>query len=117
MDDGGFQLVGMGSGQPNRVDAIRRLAIPKALEVLKEGGAKSSDVLSQEFAKCGPEFAKCVLASDAFFPFPDSVEEIHKAGIHFIVQPGGSIRDAEVIAACDKLGIAMALTGRRHFRH
>jgi phosphoribosylaminoimidazolecarboxamide formyltransferase/IMP cyclohydrolase len=99
---GGFQLIGMGSGQPNRVDAIRRLAVPKALEVIGSGGAGLSE---------------CVLTSDAFFPFPDNVEQAHAAGLRYVVQPGGSIRDAEVIAAADKLGVAMAFTGKRHFRH
>jgi phosphoribosylaminoimidazolecarboxamide formyltransferase/IMP cyclohydrolase len=99
---GGFQLIGMGSGQPNRVDAIRRLAVPKALEVIEGGGQGLSE---------------CVLTSDAFFPFPDNVEQAHAAGLRYVVQPGGSIRDAEVIAAADKLGVAMAFTGKRHFRH
>ncbi|PKL07634.1 MAG: bifunctional phosphoribosylaminoimidazolecarboxamide formyltransferase/inosine monophosphate cyclohydrolase, partial [Spirochaetae bacterium HGW-Spirochaetae-7] len=58
-----------------------------------------------------------VLASDAFFPFPDSVEVAAEAGISAIVQPGGSIRDAESIAASDAAGIAMIVTGVRHFRH
>lgn len=93
-----LQLVGMGSGQPNRVDAISRLALPKAKEI------------------CG-DLSDCVLASDAFFPFADNVEAAHAGGVRWLVQPGGSIKDAEVIAACDRLGMAMALTGRRHFRH
>jgi len=58
-----------------------------------------------------------VLASDAFFPFADNIDEIAKAGIKAIVQPGGSVRDQEVIEACDKYGIAMVFTGVRHFRH
>jgi len=58
-----------------------------------------------------------VAASDAFFPFPDGVEEIARAGATAIIQPGGSMRDAEVIAAADRLGLAMVLTGVRHFRH
>jgi len=58
-----------------------------------------------------------VAASDAFFPFPDGVEEIARAGATAIIQPGGSMRDAEVIAAADRLGLAMVLTGIRHFRH
>ncbi len=106
LPDGGFQLVGMGSGQPNRVDAIRKLALPKARDVLKAAKVDVEKTL-----------AECVLVSDAFFPFPDNIEEAAGAGIKYIVQPGGSIRDAEIIAACDKLGVAMILTGRRHFRH
>ena len=58
-----------------------------------------------------------VLGSDAFFPFADNIDKIAKAGIKAIVQPGGSVRDQEVIDACDKYGIAMVFTGLRHFRH
>ena len=58
-----------------------------------------------------------VLISDAFFPVADSIEEAHKAGIASIIQPGGSMRDEEVIAACNRLGIPMVFTGIRHFRH
>jgi phosphoribosylaminoimidazolecarboxamide formyltransferase/IMP cyclohydrolase len=58
-----------------------------------------------------------VLASDAFFPFSDSIELAARAGIRAIVQPGGSKRDAEVIAAANELGVAMVFTGIRHFRH
>ncbi len=104
--DGGWQMIGMGSGQPNRVDAIRRLCIPKAEAVCAASGEVVTEV-----------FKGAVLASDAFFPFPDSVEEAARAGIRAIVQPGGSKRDSEVIAAADKLGVAMAFTNRRHFRH
>jgi phosphoribosylaminoimidazolecarboxamide formyltransferase/IMP cyclohydrolase len=60
---------------------------------------------------------ECVLVSDAFFPFADNIEHASAAGIRFIVQPGGSKKDEEVIAACDQYGIAMAFTGMRHFRH
>ncbi|MCZ7590706.1 MAG: hypothetical protein M5U15_00520 [Kiritimatiellae bacterium] len=58
-----------------------------------------------------------MLASDAFFPFPDNIDQAAEAGIRYIVQPGGSRKDEEVIAACDRYGIAMAFTGMRHFRH
>ena len=58
-----------------------------------------------------------VLASDAFFPFPDSIELAAKAGVRAIVQPGGSRNDADVIAACNRLEVPMVLTGRRHFKH
>jgi phosphoribosylaminoimidazolecarboxamide formyltransferase/IMP cyclohydrolase len=58
-----------------------------------------------------------VAASDAFFPFPDGVEAIAKAGATAIIQPGGSVRDAEVVEAANRLGIAMVMTGLRHFRH
>jgi len=87
-------LLGMGAGQPNRVQSVR---------------------LATEGA--GPRAQGAVLASDAFFPFPDSVEEAARAGITAIVQPGGSVRDEEVIRAADHHGLAMVFTGIRHFRH
>ncbi len=61
--------------------------------------------------------AGCVMASDAFFPFADGVEEAAKHGITAVIQPGGSVRDSEVIEAADRLNIAMVFTGVRHFRH
>ena len=87
-------LVGMGAGQPNRV-----VSVHLALRIA-EDKAKGS-----------------VLASDAFFPFADNVEMAAEGGITAIVQPGGSIRDDEVIAEADKRGIAMVFTGVRHFKH
>ena len=89
--------IGIGAGQMSRVDASF-LAVHKA---------------QQE----GHETRGAVLASDAFFPFADGVEHAAAAGITSIIQPGGSVRDAEVIAAADASGIAMVLTGRRQFRH
>ncbi len=86
--------VGIGGGLPSRVDAVQ-LAIAKA-------GAKARGA---------------VLASDAFFPFPDAIELAAAAGITAVVQPGGSIRDATVIAAADQAGMAMVFTGVRHFLH
>jgi phosphoribosylaminoimidazolecarboxamide formyltransferase/IMP cyclohydrolase len=67
--------------------------------------------------KAGDEVKGSSLASDAFFPFSDVVEEAAKAGISAIIQPGGSIRDKEVIESADRLGIAMVFCGMRHFRH
>ncbi len=61
--------------------------------------------------------AGCVAASDAFFPFPDGLEVVVKAGATAVIQPGGSVKDQDVIAAADSLGIAMVFTGMRHFRH
>jgi phosphoribosylaminoimidazolecarboxamide formyltransferase/IMP cyclohydrolase len=90
----GTSIVGVGAGQMSRVVSVE-IAIRKAGE-----RAKGS-----------------VLASDAFFPFPDNVELAAAAGVTAIVQPGGSVKDAESIAACDKHGIAMLFTGVRHFRH
>lgn len=85
-------------GQPNRLDSIRALAGPRA---------KEKNVT----------MAELVLVSDAFFPFPDGVEAAHAEGIRLIVQPGGSIKDNDVIARANELGMQMAFTGRRHFRH
>jgi phosphoribosylaminoimidazolecarboxamide formyltransferase/IMP cyclohydrolase len=65
---------------------------------------------------CGP-LKGSVAASDGFFPFRDSIDTLNEAGVTAVVQPGGSIKDGEVIAACDEHGIAMILTGNRHFRH
>jgi phosphoribosylaminoimidazolecarboxamide formyltransferase/IMP cyclohydrolase len=91
------QLVGVGAGQMSRVDSVR-IAIDKAHRAgLKTKGA--------------------VLASDAFFPFRDGVDEAARAGITAVVQPGGSLRDEESIKAADEHKIAMVFTGMRHFRH
>jgi phosphoribosylaminoimidazolecarboxamide formyltransferase/IMP cyclohydrolase len=90
----GTQLVGVGAGQMSRLDSVR-IAVEKAGE--KAQGA--------------------VLASDAFFPFRDGPDVAAKAGVTAIIQPGGSRRDDETIAACDEHGLAMVLTGHRHFRH
>ena len=87
-------LVGMGAGQPNRVTSVHL-----ALRIAQDK-AKGS-----------------VLASDAFFPFPDSVEMAAEGGVTAIVQPGGSIRDEDSVEAANRLGLAMVLTGARHFRH
>jgi phosphoribosylaminoimidazolecarboxamide formyltransferase / IMP cyclohydrolase len=89
--------VGVGAGQMSRVDSVR-LAVSKARELKHPLDGTS-------------------VGSDAFFPFPDGVEEAARAGAKAIVQPGGSVRDAEVIAAANRLGLAMMFTGVRHFRH
>jgi phosphoribosylaminoimidazolecarboxamide formyltransferase/IMP cyclohydrolase len=107
---GVYRVVGMGAGQPNRVDSLRKLSITKA----RENFAAEQKTTDGDFIK---EFSELVLASDAYFPFPDNIEEAHKAGIRYIVEPGGSKRDNEVIEACNKYGIAMVFTGTRHFRH
>jgi phosphoribosylaminoimidazolecarboxamide formyltransferase / IMP cyclohydrolase len=98
-DKGSFWLTGCGMGQPNRLDSLRYLTIPRFN--LKEGVSVDNSVL----------------ISDAFFPFRDSIEAANEYGIKYIVQPGGSIRDQEVIDACNEFGIAMIFTGRRHFKH
>jgi phosphoribosylaminoimidazolecarboxamide formyltransferase/IMP cyclohydrolase len=108
---GQFRVLGMGAGQPNRVDSLRKLAVTKAVENLK---TEKPDISDEEISAV---IGDCVFVSEAFFPFADSIDEAHAVGARYIVQPGGSIRDEEVIAACDKYGIAMAFTAMRHFRH
>ncbi len=88
------QTLGVGAGQMSRVDAAKFGAMKAVLPM-----------------------HGCVAASDAFFPFPDGLEVVVQAGATAIIQPGGSVRDGEVIAAADKLGVAMVFTGMRHFRH
>ena len=89
--------IGIGAGQMSRVDSVF-LAVHKARQQ-------------------GHEPAGSVLASDAFFPFADGVEHAVGAGVTAIIQPGGSVRDAEVVEAADKQGVAMIMTGKRQFRH
>ena len=108
---GQFRVLGMGAGQPNRVDSLRKLAVPKAVENLKN---ENADITDEEIATI---LGECVFVSEAFFPFADSIDEAQAVGARYIVQPGGSIRDNEVIEACDKYGVAMALTSMRHFKH
>ncbi len=86
--------LGVGAGQMSRVDSVK-LAVMKAQSSL----------------------VGTVVASDAFFPFPDGVEEAAKAGATAFIQPGGSVRDPDVIATADRLGLAMVFTGIRHFLH
>jgi phosphoribosylaminoimidazolecarboxamide formyltransferase/IMP cyclohydrolase len=88
------RTLGIGAGQMSRVDSVR-IAVSKARSPLE----------------------KSVLASDAFFPFRDGVDEAAKAGVTAIIEPGGSVRDQEVIAAADERDIAMVFSGERHFRH
>jgi phosphoribosylaminoimidazolecarboxamide formyltransferase/IMP cyclohydrolase len=96
--------VGIGAGQPNRVDSAR-IAAWKAVEAAKAAGIAE------------PLTHGSVVASDAFFPFADGLEAAVAAGATAVIQPGGSLRDKEVIAAADAAGIAMVFTGMRHFRH
>ena len=83
------------------------------------GAGQMSRVISVQIAceKAGEKARGSVLASDAFFPFPDGVESAIRAGVTAIAQPGGSVKDADVIAAADAGGCAMVMTGVRHFRH
>jgi phosphoribosylaminoimidazolecarboxamide formyltransferase/IMP cyclohydrolase len=91
------QLLASGTGQTSRVDALNQ-AIAKA-------------------QRNNFNLAEAVMASDAFFPFPDCVEIAAQAGIKAIAQPGGSIKDQDSIDKCNELGIAMVITGNRHFKH
>ncbi|WP_374033797.1 bifunctional phosphoribosylaminoimidazolecarboxamide formyltransferase/IMP cyclohydrolase [Bdellovibrio bacteriovorus] len=94
-----FELLTMGSGQTNRIDCIEKL-------------------ISSRLADKGvTDLSGVVLASDAFFPFADSVQVSAKLGVKTIIQPGGSVKDPEVIAEADRLGVSMIFTGRRHFLH
>ena len=92
-----FQTVGVGAGQMNRVDSVR--------------------IAAMRAAKTELDLKNTVLASDAFFPFRDNIDEAAKFGISAIIQPGGSVRDDEVIRAADEHGLAMVFTGYRHFKH
>jgi phosphoribosylaminoimidazolecarboxamide formyltransferase / IMP cyclohydrolase len=88
------QSIGVGAGQMSRVDSAK-IGAMKAVLPLKD----------------------CVVASDAFFPFPDGLEEVARAGAVAVIQPGGSVKDPDVIEAANRLGVAMVFTGVRHFRH
>lgn len=113
---GYFQIIGMGAGQPNRVDSLRKLAVTKAKENLQiEYDILQPDQSFKEY--CDQQFSQMVLASDAFFPFDDTVRVADEFGIKFIIQPGGSKRDSDSISVCNEKGISMAFTGMRHFRH
>jgi phosphoribosylaminoimidazolecarboxamide formyltransferase/IMP cyclohydrolase len=98
------------------------IAFVGADRTLALGGGATSRVdpvhaAREKAARVGISLQGCVLASDAFFPFPDGVETAARAGATAVVQPGGSVRDEEVIAAADALDVAMVFTGTRHFRH
>jgi phosphoribosylaminoimidazolecarboxamide formyltransferase / IMP cyclohydrolase len=95
---------GIGPGQTSRLDSAR-VAARKALDAQAAAGWAE------------PRTKGCACASDAFFPFPDGLLQAVEAGATCVIQPGGSVRDEEVIAAADQAGIAMVFTGMRHFRH
>jgi phosphoribosylaminoimidazolecarboxamide formyltransferase/IMP cyclohydrolase len=98
----GLQTVGIGAGQMSRVDAVK-IALEKA-GTFWEGNGRRAD-------------RSVAMASDAFFPFPDSAELATAAGVTVVIEPGGSIRDQQVIEAVNEAGAAMIFTSRRHFRH
>jgi phosphoribosylaminoimidazolecarboxamide formyltransferase/IMP cyclohydrolase len=97
-DDGSCATIGIGAGQMSRVDAVR-IAVEKATDAQPQLLAGSA------------------LASDAFFPFADGPQLAIDAGVTAIIQPGGSVRDDDVVAAAEQAGVAMVATGIRHFRH
>jgi phosphoribosylaminoimidazolecarboxamide formyltransferase/IMP cyclohydrolase len=96
--------VGIGAGQMSRVDSAR-IAAWKALAA------------AEKLGEIKPKTIGSSVASDAFFPFPDGLLATIEAGATSVIQPGGSVRDDEVIAAADEAGIAMVFTGIRHFKH
>ena len=100
----GLATVGIGAGQMSRVDSTRI-------------GRRKSEDMAQALGLAEPLTNGAVVASDAFFPFADGIEALAEAGARAVIQPGGSMRDDEVIAAANRLGLAMVLTGQRHFRH
>ncbi|MBY0136415.1 bifunctional phosphoribosylaminoimidazolecarboxamide formyltransferase/IMP cyclohydrolase [Paracoccus yeei] len=96
--------VGIGAGQMSRVDSTRI-------------GQRKSQDMAEALGLAPAPTIDSVVSSDAFFPFADGIEALAEAGAKAVIQPGGSMRDAEVIAAADRLGLAMVFTGQRHFRH
>ena len=100
----GGATVGIGAGQMSRIDSTR-IAARKARDMAEALGLSA------------PLTIGSVVASDAFFPFADGLIAAAEAGARAVIQPGGSLRDAEVIAAADAAGVAMVFTGQRHFRH
>ena len=100
----GGATVGIGAGQMSRVDSVR-IAAAKAAEAGKSAGLAQSPTVGS------------VLASDAFFPFADGLEAAIEAGVTAVIQPGGSVRDKDVIEAANEHNLAMVFTGMRHFKH
>jgi phosphoribosylaminoimidazolecarboxamide formyltransferase / IMP cyclohydrolase len=97
-DMNGLYLIGAGMGNPNRL-----ISTMQAIDKARENGHT--------------DLSDCLLVSDAFFPFRDNIEIAHKEGVRYIVQPGGSIKDKDIIACCNEIKASMLFTGRRHFRH
>ncbi len=110
-EPGFYQLLGMGVGQPNRIDSLQRLALPKAIENLRQ---EHHDDPHYDPIK---DLKHCILASDGFFPFDDSIRYAASQGIQSVIQPGGGMRDQEIINAADELNMCMIFTGERYFYH
>lgn len=112
--DGYYKILGLGPGQPNRIDSNLRLCQPRVRDNMARM-EKPEGISEEAFEQS--VFSELVMGSDAFFPFSDNIEAAAEAGVKFIVQPGGSMRDNEVIDKCNELGVSMICTGMRHFRH
>jgi len=136
--EGHYRLLGIGAGQPNRLDSVRKLAVPKARENLMRHYFREQGLdyaMTMDRIIHDPHYAttmqanlaayeadilrsrKVVLISGAFFPQRDGLDAVGEAGIKYVIQPGGSKKDSDVIKAADDHGIAMAFTGVRHFKH
>ncbi|MDY1592027.1 MAG: bifunctional phosphoribosylaminoimidazolecarboxamide formyltransferase/IMP cyclohydrolase [Methanofastidiosum sp.] len=115
-EKGQYKVLGSGVGQPNRVDSLKKLAIPKIYENLENmWDEEKSNIDKETFFK--EKISGCVLVSDAFFPFDDTIRVAAEHNIKFIIQSGGSIRDKEVIETSNEFGISMIFTGMRYFNH
>lgn len=106
-----YQVIGIGAGQPNRVDCLQRLALPRAIENLRR------EHEAEEGYDPRDDLASCVMASDGFFPFDDSIRYAAEMGLKYCIQPGGGKRDHKVIEAANQCGMCMILTGVRNFSH
>ena len=116
-EDGCYMALAMGAGQPNRVDSVKKLAATKAREnlaMMYEQGKGTGSSLDEYITSV---MSECVMVSDAFFPFDDSIVASAENGIYYVVSPGGSIRDGEVIETANRLGVSLVFTGMRHFLH
>lgn len=113
LDKRTFQLLGMGAGQPNRVVSAK-LALDRAAANLRDEYQGAPTGVEQYVRD---QLGGAILVSDAFFPFPDTMELAANAGVKTVFQPGGSVRDEEVIRRANELGVAMVMTGVRHFKH
>ena len=101
------------------VGSLQRYRFCKKFDASRDGAGQPNRAISVYLAarSAGDEAEGCVMASDAFFPFPDGIEDAADAGVVAVVQPGGSVKDKEVIEAADRLGLVMLFTGTRHFYH
>ena len=115
-EPGKYQILGMGCGQPNRKDSVMLSGMRARDNLALEAKAKGVDNV-EEYVNAEMAGDHVVLASDAFFPFRDGLDNAAKTGVKYVLEPGGSIRDAEVIAAAEEHGICLMFTGVRKFTH